>query len=81
MGERRSEYGVVVGKYDEKIPLVRPTCGWVDNARNDLKKTVSDDVYWINVAYDRAGLVAGFCKLRNEPLQLLTNKNTHITFT
>ena len=38
MGERRGEYGVVVGKSDEKIPLVRPTCGWMDNTRNDLKR-------------------------------------------
>jgi hypothetical protein len=53
MGERRGEYGVVVGKPEGKPPLVRPVCGWVDNTRNDLK---INSIGWrllMNVPYDR----------------------------
>jgi len=37
IGERRGEYGVVLGKPERKTPLIRHVCGWVDNTRNDLK--------------------------------------------
>jgi hypothetical protein len=31
-------YTVLVGKSEEKRPVVRPTCGWEDNIKTDLQE-------------------------------------------
>jgi hypothetical protein len=36
MGEKRNDYGVLVGKPEGKRPLGRPRRRWVDNSRMDL---------------------------------------------
>ena len=38
MGEERGVYRVLVGKTEERRPLGRPRCRWVDNIRTDLQK-------------------------------------------
>jgi hypothetical protein len=38
MGEERGVYRVLVGKPEEKRPLVRPRRKWEDNIRNDLRE-------------------------------------------
>jgi hypothetical protein len=37
MGERRGVYRVLVGKHEEKKPLVRPKLRWEDNIQMDLQ--------------------------------------------
>jgi hypothetical protein len=53
MGEKRNAYRLLVGKPEEKRPLGRPRCRWVDNIRMDLGEVVWGDVYWIGLAQDR----------------------------
>jgi hypothetical protein len=43
MGEKRNAYRILVGKPEEKGPLERPTCRWVDNIKMGLKR---DRVGW-----------------------------------
>jgi hypothetical protein len=51
-GER--VYKVVVGKSERQIPLGRPTCGWDDGIRMDLKEiNWRYCVEWIELAKDR----------------------------
>jgi hypothetical protein len=50
MGERRGEYGVVLGKPERKTPLIRRV--WII-LEMTLKEIVSDGFCWINVAHDR----------------------------
>jgi len=38
MGERRGVYRVLVGKHEEKKPLVRPKLRWGDNIQMDLQE-------------------------------------------
>jgi hypothetical protein len=42
-----------VGKPEEKRPLRRPRCRWVDNTRMDLGEVGWGDVDWICLAQDR----------------------------
>jgi len=46
-------YRVLVGKPEEKRPLGRPRCRWVDNIRVDLQEVEYGYVDWIGVAQDR----------------------------
>jgi hypothetical protein len=39
MREKRSEYGLLVGKPEGKRPLRRPRRRWVDNIKMDLLET------------------------------------------
>jgi hypothetical protein len=48
MGERRSEYRVLVGKPEVKRPLGRPRRRWEDNIKIDLQ-----EADWIDLAQDR----------------------------
>jgi hypothetical protein len=41
------------GKPEEKRPLGRPRCTWVDNIRMDLGEVGWSDVNWIGLAQDR----------------------------
>ena len=42
-----------MGKPEEKRPLGRPRCRWVDNIRVDLQEVEYGYVDWIGVAQDR----------------------------
>jgi hypothetical protein len=53
MGEKRTEYRLLVGKPDGKRPLGRPRCRWVDNIKMDLIEIGWGDMDWIVVAQDR----------------------------
>ena len=46
-------YRVLVGKPEEKKPLVRPRRIWVDNIRMDLQEVGSGYMDWIGRAQDR----------------------------
>jgi hypothetical protein len=46
-------YRLLVGKPEEKRPLGRPRCRWVDNIRMDLGEVGLDDMDWIGLAQDR----------------------------
>jgi hypothetical protein len=41
------------GKPEDKIPLGRPTCRWVDNIKMDLREIEWDGMDWIDLAQDR----------------------------
>jgi hypothetical protein len=53
MGKKRSAYRLLVGKPEEKRPLGRPRCRWVDNIRMDIGEVRWGDVDWIGLAQDR----------------------------
>jgi hypothetical protein len=50
MGEKRNAYRLLVGKPEEKTPIRRPRCRWVDNIRIDLGELGWGGVDWINLA-------------------------------
>jgi hypothetical protein len=37
-GEKRNAYRIFVGKSEEKTPVGRPRCKWVDNIKMDLRE-------------------------------------------
>jgi hypothetical protein len=47
MGENR-----MMGKPEEKRPLGRPRCRWVDNIKMDLREVEWDEVDWMDMAQD-----------------------------
>jgi hypothetical protein len=53
MWEKRTAYGLSVGKPEGKRPLGRPRRRWVDNIRVDLGEMGWGDVDWIGLAQDR----------------------------
>ena len=53
MGERRSVYGVLVGKPERKRPLVRPRRRWEDNIKMDLQEVRCEGRDCIDLAEDR----------------------------
>jgi hypothetical protein len=38
MGVERTAYRILVGKPEDKRPLGRPRCKWVDNTKMDLRE-------------------------------------------
>jgi hypothetical protein len=46
----RSEYKVLVGKPEGKIPLGRPRRRWEDNIKTDLNEIRWEVVDWIHLA-------------------------------
>jgi hypothetical protein len=42
-----------VGKPEEKRPLGRPRCRWVDNIKMNLREIGWDGVVWVDMAQDR----------------------------
>jgi hypothetical protein len=66
MGDRRSVYGVLVGKAEERRPLGRPGHRWEDNVTMGLQ-----EVGWLHGLGDFFGLgqgqVAVSCESGNEP--------------
>jgi hypothetical protein len=53
MGEKRNACRLLVGKPDEKRPLGRPRCRWVDNIKMDLLEIGWGGVDCIGLAQDR----------------------------
>jgi hypothetical protein len=52
-GEKRNSYRILVGNMEERRPLGRPSCRWVDNIKMDLKEIGWDGIDWIDLAQDR----------------------------
>jgi hypothetical protein len=46
-------YRLLVGKPEGKIPLGRPSPGWIDNIKMDLLEIGFNVVDWIGLAQDR----------------------------
>jgi hypothetical protein len=55
MGEKRNR--ILVGKPEEKRPLGRPKCWWVDNIVMDLGD--KDGVVWTGLVWLRIGTSGG----------------------
>jgi hypothetical protein len=53
MGEKRNEYGILVGKPGGKRPLGRPRCRWADNIKMDLREMERVVMDWIDLVQDR----------------------------
>jgi len=53
MDEERGVYRVLMGKPEERRPLGRPRCRWVDNIRMDLQEVGCGYMDWIRLAQDR----------------------------
>jgi hypothetical protein len=45
----RNAYRILVGKPEEKRPLGRPRCRWVDNIKIDLRETGLDGMDCIRI--------------------------------
>jgi hypothetical protein len=58
MGEKRNVYRLLVGKTEEKRPLGRPRCRWMDNNKMDLLEIGLNVVDWTGLAQDRYRLRA-----------------------
>jgi hypothetical protein len=48
MGEKRNAYRILVGKPEGKVPLGRPTHGWMDNVKMALR-----EIGWDGMTQDR----------------------------
>jgi hypothetical protein len=59
MGEKRKAYRILVGKPEEKRPLGRPRCRWVDNIKIDFRETGWDGMDWIGLIWLRLGTSGG----------------------
>jgi hypothetical protein len=46
-------YKVLMGKPEGKRPLERPSCGWENGIRMDLREIDCGSVDWIQLAQDR----------------------------
>jgi hypothetical protein len=55
MGEKRNAYRLLVGKPEEKIPLGKPRCRWIDNIKMDLLEIGLGGMDWIGLAQDKYG--------------------------
>jgi hypothetical protein len=53
MGEKRTAYGLLVGKPEGKRPLGRPRRRWIDNTKMGLSEIGLSVVDWIGLAQDR----------------------------
>jgi hypothetical protein len=53
MGEKRNVCRLLVGKSEEKRPLGRPRCRWIDNIKMGLLEIGLSVVDWIDLAQDR----------------------------
>jgi hypothetical protein len=55
MGEMRSVYVILVGKLEDKRPLVRPKRRWEDNIKMGLTEKGRECVYWLHLAHNAFG--------------------------
>jgi hypothetical protein len=53
LGERRNAYRRLVGKPEDKKPLRRPSCRWVDNIKMYLRELGLVGMDWIDLAQNR----------------------------
>jgi hypothetical protein len=53
MWKRRNAYRILAGKQEQKRPLGRPRCKWVDNIKMDLREIEWDGTDWIALAQER----------------------------
>jgi hypothetical protein len=53
MRAKRNAYRILVGKPEEKRPLGRPRCRWVDNIKMDLRDIKWGGMEWIDLAQNR----------------------------
>jgi hypothetical protein len=53
MGEKRNAYRILVGKPEEKGPLIRPRRRWVDNIKMDHREIGLGIMDWIDLAQVR----------------------------
>jgi hypothetical protein len=53
MGDRGGAYRVLVGKYETKRPLGRPTYRWENKIKMDLQEVGWGGRDWIDLAQDR----------------------------
>jgi hypothetical protein len=53
MGDGRVVYMVLVGKFDGKNPLGRPSRKWGDNIKADVQEVECGGVNWTELAQDR----------------------------
>jgi hypothetical protein len=53
IGEKRNSYRILVGKLEEKRPLLRPKRSWDDNIKIDLIEVGLEVMDWIHMAEDR----------------------------
>jgi predicted small integral membrane protein len=53
MGNKRNAYRLLVGKPEERKPLIRLRHRWLDNIRMDVVEVAWGDVDWIGLAQDR----------------------------
>jgi hypothetical protein len=56
---------LLVGKPEERRPLGRPRCRWVDSIKIDLREIGWDGVYWIDLVQDRVPM-EGSCEHGDE---------------
>jgi hypothetical protein len=52
-GEKRNAYRILVGNPEGKILLGRPTSGWEDNIKMDLREKGWGGMDWIDLVRDR----------------------------
>jgi hypothetical protein len=52
-GEKRNVYRLLVGKPEEKRPLGKLRCRWIDNIKMNLLEIRLSVVDWIGLAQDR----------------------------
>jgi hypothetical protein len=53
MWKMKNAYNILVGKPEGKWPLERPSRGWEDNIRTDLREIGWEGADWIHLAQDR----------------------------
>jgi hypothetical protein len=53
MVEKRNAYSLLVGKPEERKPLGRPRCRWLDNIKMVILKIGWGGVDWTRLAQDR----------------------------
>jgi hypothetical protein len=53
MGEKRNVYRLLARKPEEKRPLGRPGCRWIENIKMDLLEIGLNVVDWIGLVKDR----------------------------
>jgi hypothetical protein len=54
MGAKKNAYRILVGNPEEKRPLGRPRCRWVDNIKIDLTEIGWGGMDWVDLAQDKS---------------------------